>query len=496
MMFEKNHARKINVHGAATDSILLTFVRVITAALGIIVTKLLSVHFSLHEYGTYSQAMLIVTTATSISILGLTNAVNYFYNSATKEEDKERYVGTIFTLQYFIGIICALFILAIQVPLINYFDNEDLSKVLFLAAWFPLTQNLLPMLQVLFVSTGRAKLIAIRNFIFSVARLCVVLIACFITKNIKTIFIILLFLDVAQVVFFMWMFSKRNFTISIRKLDKRLLKQILAFSIPMAIYVLTNELVRDIDKYVISFFSDTSTLAIYTNAAKLLPFDLITQSFITVLIPIVTRQIASHDYLKAHETFKAYLRLGYTATWILAFGVVINAKEAMQVLYDPKYLPGLSVFIIYLFVDMIKFANTSLILTAKGKTKTLMICSLCALGANFILNVILFKLFGLIGPAIATLIVTFCLISVLLLIGGKEIETSIIYLFDWKEMIIVIIELLVVGCICYLLKMTLYRFISSSLLILLITYVIYFFLMLIINKKRIMDCFRTINKMK
>ena len=59
-------------NGAAIDSILLTFVKVITALLGIIVTKLLSMHFTLHEYGTYSEAMLIVTTASTLSIFGLT----------------------------------------------------------------------------------------------------------------------------------------------------------------------------------------------------------------------------------------------------------------------------------------------------------------------------------------------------------------------------------------------------------------------------------------
>ena len=65
------------------DSILLTFVKVITAVLGIVVSKLLAMHFSLHEFGTYSEAMLIATTASSIAIFGLTNAVNYFYNAAS-----------------------------------------------------------------------------------------------------------------------------------------------------------------------------------------------------------------------------------------------------------------------------------------------------------------------------------------------------------------------------------------------------------------------------
>ena len=75
---------KLN-NGAATNSIMLMTVQIITTILGLIVTKLLSVHFSLTEYGTYSQALLVTTTATSISILGLTNATNYFYNRTEKE---------------------------------------------------------------------------------------------------------------------------------------------------------------------------------------------------------------------------------------------------------------------------------------------------------------------------------------------------------------------------------------------------------------------------
>ena len=54
----------------------------------------------------------------------------------------------------------------------------------------------------------------------------------------------------------------------------------------MAIFTLVNTLNRDIDKYVISAVSDTETLAIYANAAKVLPFDIILISFMTVTAPV------------------------------------------------------------------------------------------------------------------------------------------------------------------------------------------------------------------
>ena len=77
----------------------------------------------------------------------------------------------------------------------------------------------------------------------------------------------------------------------------------------MAVFVLVNSLNRDIDKYVIAFFTDTETLGIYSNAARLLPFDMITASFITVLAPIFTRQVKAEDNSKVLDTLKIFIRV-------------------------------------------------------------------------------------------------------------------------------------------------------------------------------------------
>lgn len=482
--------------GAAVDSIILVFVQVITSILGLVVTKLLSVHFSLQEYGTYSQGMLIVTTTSSIIILGLTNAVNYFYNKTPDEEEKRSYVSTIFSVQYVLGLLSAILIIVIQNPIINYFNNEQLRGAIYIVAWLPLLQNLIPMLQVLFVSVGKAKLIAVRNLVISIARLVAVVVACYVTKNIIHIFYVLLVLDISQVVFFFVWFSRLKYTIGIRHANIKFLKPIFAFSIPMAVYILTNALSRDLDKYVISFMSDTETLAIYTNSAKILPFDIVTSSFITVLIPIITRLIGNHKYEGAKGAFKAYLRLGYIATWIMAFGAVVLSRELMEFLYDAKYLPGLSVFIVYIFVDMIKFANTSIILVAKGKTSILMKCSITALVVNLIFNILSYKIMGMLGPALVTLVVTFGLTFTLLFFGASEIDTSILNLFNWKEMGLIILELVIVGTLVSLLDRNISSVIPSDSLRLIVCYALYGLCMLGLNYKRIMSCLKDINKLK
>ena len=123
--------------------------------------------------------------------------------------------------------------------------------LIYIVAFLPLLQNLIPMLQVLFVSVGRAKLIAVRNLIISLARLVAVIIACYVTKDIILIFYVLLVLDIGQIIFFMVSFARLKYSIRIKHTCFKYMKPILAFSIPMAVYLLTNSLSRDLDKYVI-----------------------------------------------------------------------------------------------------------------------------------------------------------------------------------------------------------------------------------------------------
>lgn len=483
-------------NGAATNSILLTFVQGITTVLGFIITKLLSVHFSLQDYGTYSQALLVTTTVTSISILGLTNATNFFYNRTKDEKAQRIYVATIFTIQYIVGLACAILVFALRVPISRYFGNETLIGVLPIVALTPLFTNLIAMYQTLFVSIGKAKVIAVRNLTVSVIRLCAVVIACYILNNIITVLVAILCMDIAQVAYFYTLFKKCKQPISIQDSRFELTKEILVFSIPMSIYVLTNSLSRDIDKYVISAFSNAEMLAIYTNAAKVLPFDMLTSSLITILIPIMTRMINQKKYSEAKSVFKLYLRIGYVLTFIFVGGAVAVSEDLMRFLYAEKFLVGLPVFIVYLFVDMIRFANVTTILSGAGKTKILMTISMITMLCNAVFNIIGYKLLGMLGPALVTLILTMGMTIALLHFGAKEIHARIHELFDFKEILIVGLEILTVGVLTHILSRFLSEYAISYVVRLILCYGLYMVVLVALNYKRALECYRKLNRYK
>ena len=488
--------RKLS-NGAATNSMLLMLIQVVTTLMGLIVAKLLAVNFSLEEYGTYSQALLVTTTATSLSILGLTNATNYFYNKTTNADIQKKYISTIFAIQYLVGALCYVGIIVFRGAISRYFSNDALRNVLLIVAATPCLTNLIAMYQNLFVSIGQARRIAARNLVVSCMRLIAVSLACFLTKDIVTVLRAILLMDIGQTFYFARMFGKIKFTMRVKNADFALVREILSFSIPMAVYVLTNSLTRDIDKYVISAFSDTQTLAIYTNAAKILPFDMLTSSLITVLVPIVTRLINNKQYNEAQDVFKLYLRIGYTLTGIFVGGAIAVANPLMIFLYDEKYISGLPIFVVYLFIDLIRFANVTTVLSGAGKTKVLMRISVLILASNAVFNVISFKMLGLIGPAITTLVLTVGMTGLLLYYGAKQIKSTFLDLFDWKEMLLMASEILLFGVIIHFLSSYLQNVLVLPLFfVLAISYGLYLIALLGLNGKRIIATLKKMNTYK
>ena len=158
-------------------------------------------------------------------------------------------------------------------------------------------------------------------------------------------------------------------------------------------------------------------------------------SFITILLPFITRGISEKRNSETIEVYRLFLEISYISTAVLGGCILVSAPEFVSLLYSDKYLGGLSVFCIYILIDMVKFMSITLLLTAAGKTRILMFISLGAILSNIGLNILFFKLMGLIGPATATLAVTFAAGLLILYFSAKELDGHIRELFDLRFLI-------------------------------------------------------------
>lgn len=485
---------KLGKGGTSGDAVLLMFIKLVTMALGLTVTRLLSQFLSYHDYGTYSQILLVVNTVASITILGMVDGTNYFYCRETDPQKREGYVSTIFSLQCIVSAAAGCVVMLLSAPLCNHFGNPDVSKLLIFAAALPLLQNLISMLQVLVVSVGKARLLAARNLIVSVARLVVVLIVIAYVRNVAVILLMTVVMDVAQILLFRLMLSKNDCPMGLKAVNFRLFKEIFRYCAPMAVFTVISTLNRDLDKYLVGMVTDTETLAVYANASKVLPFDIIMTSFTTVLIPEITRRVAAGKKAEAASLYKAFLEFTYIATGILCCAALAAAPQLMQLLYSEKYLSGLTVFILYILVDLLRFTNITLVLAVAGKTRYLMFLSFGTLAANAVLNVVLYHFMGLPGPALATLLVTFATGVLILHLSARELDTTLARFFDGKCLALFAVLSTAATLGLYQAQKWLASTGLNYVLVLVITSGVYGLLMAAIYGKRLLRALKTVNQ--
>ena len=484
------------LNGAAGDSIFLVAVRFVTIFLGLVVTRIMSGHFSMHDYGTYSQINLLATTIASITILGMTDGLNYFFCKEKDQTRRDSFVSTIFSLQLILSLVASIVVLSCAVPVAKYFKNDDVKSLMVFAVLLPFFTNVIHLLQVLFVAVGKAKGIAIRNFVVAVMRIVAIAVACYVFDSIAVMLICTVILDVLQVLYFVIGLKNGGFWVNPFKLNPGLIREILAYCIPMAMFVMLNSLNRDFDKYVVSAFTDTETLAIYTNASKILPFDTVMTAFVTVLVPYITRYIAEKDFDATRKLYSSFLEIAYVSTGIMAIGAIAVAPDLMTLLYSEKYSSGLYIFILYIVVDLLRVLGITLLLSAAGKTKTIMYVSIGTLAVKAVTSVGFFFLFGIIGPAVSTVVVTFINGIVLLYYGAKEIKTSIAKLFEWKYVLLFFGETIVGAALVLALRQVMVSAGITYFVRLVCCYGVFCIVMLVLNFKRFFKNIKYINSCK
>ncbi len=426
--------------GPSGDAILLMLVKFVTMALGFTVTRLLSQYLSVYDYGTYSQALLLVSTVSSLTVLGMLDGVNYYYCSQQDPKEREAYMATIFACQCIVSTVAGFLMLALSGILTAYFENPALKSLLIFCAVLPLLQNLLGMLQILLVSVGKARMLAVRNLIVSLARLAAVVLVVSAVRSAGVVLLTTVLLDIFQILFFAVTLRRSGCRIRFRRVNFHLVKTIFSYCAPMAVFTAVNALNRDLDKYLIAVMTDTETVALYTNASKQLPFDILAASFCTVLLPEITRLVSQKDFREARALYRVFLEITYISTTMLCGAALAVAPQLIQLLYSHKYVGGLSVFCIYILVDMIRFASITLILSAAGKTKQLMLLGLAALGMNGLLNVAFYHLMGINGPALATFSTSLVTGIVLLCMSARELEGKLRDFFHGKYLLSVAAE--------------------------------------------------------
>lgn len=442
------------------------------------------------EYGTYSQGVLIINFCAPFLLMGMSNAVAYF--KGQKDLNQDKYVNTIFTMTLISGIFGVMVLNLFRGSIIDYFQNTQLASLICYIAIRPLLLNIITVFQTLFIACNMASLIVIRNLLVSIIQIIIIFLGAVIFHSIKSIFILLIIMDAIQILLFFLLYWNSDNKLSFSGLDWTIMRQVLAYSIPLGFSMMLGTLTVYMDKLIVGRLTNTEEFAIFSNMSKELPFTFITVAFTTVITPVLYKLRADNNNMFI-KVWHNYLKFGYTTTWILCGGGIVCAPELLRFLYSEKYEVGLPIFIIYLMVTCCRFTYFGAVLSAYGKTKWILWFSIFTLILNSLLNIVLFRYFGMVGPAVATLIVIFASGVFQLLASCRLVKVSFTQIMDLPRLIVLIVECIAVGFIYILIKQRLYLPSVAKLFIIYPSFVLTLF---ILQRKQIISTLNFLNQVR
>lgn len=435
--------------GLVSDTIVLTFVKIVTLFVSIVQTMMLSRYLSKIEYGTYSEGLLIISFFAPFFSLGLNDSVNYFCNKES-DNNRIRYLDTIFVLSIIAGGIGGILLFLFKDFLSAYYKNTQIIGIVIFVAFRPLLQNLISLYQPVYVSIGKTKVIAIRNFLISLVQALIIWGFIFASiRNLMVLFAALFVMDVVQILFFDHYLRKLRILINPLRADKTLIKEILRFAIPMLLSASIGTISINIDKLMISNLLTIEDYALYANVSKQLPFSFFVASLTAVVSPIVVKLLTTNQFEKFKSVWSNYLELGYMTTWPICFIAILFSPEIISVLYSTKYLTndGVIIFRLYTIAAMLGFTYFGLIPTSLGNTKIVLKYSMLNMVLNIVLNISLFHFWGILGPAIAT-IISMIIPSFLYFYNSLKLtNTKFIDVISIKKIILLVLEMLLAGII-------------------------------------------------
>lgn len=476
------------------NSILLAGARLFSTASSLLITMILTKTLDLSVNGTYVQCQTIISVGLSIISLGLMDGGNYFFVKAKSMQEKQTYADALLFLVYSSGLIFALVLILLGGPIGKYFSNSALEGLIVLIAFRPMLASLINVLNVLHIATDRANKVVVRNATISLLHLAIVVITACTTKDVKMILLLYLLAEFFTDALMLRSFGSAGYSIRPRMPKIETIVKMLKFCLPMALYIAMNTLLRDSDKLIIGRFESTEMQAIYSNCAKILPVDVISAAFYTILVPKITFHISRKQTEDAARIFANYLKVGLLSTATIALAISLCPDQAICFLYSSDYLKGRNVFLLYTIVELVKFANVTIVVSAVGRTKTLMLVSAVALAANVVVSLALYNWIGFIGPAVGTVIVTLLTIATLLIISRRILNVSWSSVIDPKFLGKYVFKAAMTFLVCLVLKNALVSAAVHQYIILFAVCGAFCIFMLASNLREIKNCLSQIDR--
>jgi O-antigen/teichoic acid export membrane protein len=364
-------------------------------------------------------------------MLGIPSSLRYFYPRGT-EKEKRMFISQTIVLSFLIGFLLFIIFLIIGGPVTSLLFHQDLSSYMFLLgahAFFILTSSYLGQIMIL---KGDIKLSGLTAINFTILDLIFMSGSVIITGSVTGLMTGILIASFIKFIYSIW-YSTKKFQPKINLVSKEKMTQQIKYGIPLALAGAIGILNVNIDKFFISFYFTTALFAVYSVGALFAPVvRILLLSISDVMIPEISLLHKQKNYKRILTIWHESIRKTAILYYPLFVFLFIVSNALIIVFFTSSYTGATEIFMIYLFLLLIRVTHYSYLLSATGNTKYILKVTLIGLGVNIILSYILIETLGFSGPAIASVIVTYIMAVLYMFKLSEEFHIKMKDIFPWK----------------------------------------------------------------
>ena len=399
---------------------ILSYVIIIANMLiGVLYTPILTAKLGQTEYGLYSLVTSVISYLTILDF-GFGNAIIIYttrYRNKNQKDKEQKLHGMFFIIYSIIGIIAGIIGAILWLNVDKLFGNtmsaEELSKAKVLMGI--LTFNLVATFP---LSIFSSIITSYEKFVFSkvlnLLRIILnpIIMLVLLNFGIKSIGLVVLVtvLNITTLILnYIYCKSKLKIKLKFGKIDTKLLKEIMAYSVWIFLNSIMDKINWSLDQFVLGVYAGSVAVAIYAVAGQLNQMFMNFSTAISgVLLPKVTKMESDHASNKEFtDIFIKTGRIQFIVMALIITGFVLFGKEFIEIMWvGPEYSESYIIACILMIPTTIPLIqNVGLnILQAKNLYKFRVIVLFVFAIINVGISIILSKLYGGIGAAIGTAI--------------------------------------------------------------------------------------------
>ena len=394
----------------ASSALFLIVGQFIVYAGNIIVSILLVRILSKSEYGTFMQVNLLCSTIVSLVVFGLPASLFYFIPKLQSEQVK-RFILQNLVVLLLLGVISAGLVYVASDRVAGLMNNQVLADLSIYIAILLVLGILSEPIEPVLITLEKASWMAGLNVMFVFGSLLLFPYMILSGYGLEGLFLAMAGLQGFKLLAAYGNALNRTGSVrSLFRLDE--FKEQFHYVAPIGVSRILSNLNVRIDQFIVSYLYAPSTYAVYARGAFQLPFiPMVSYNVSNVLLPTLVRLRNDNELEKMlalwHESIKKTLLI------LLPMGVFffVFAKEVMTVLFTKEYLESAYVFMVYLCTVPFEATLYANIHQAFGRTRHILISNVINLSSTLALNFLLYQPFGILGPALATVLARLIMIS-------------------------------------------------------------------------------------